>query len=137
MRLQTAACCTAVIVAVLTGSPVSAHHSSSAYDLSKSLTLEATVASVVFTNPHVMLHFDTKTDGGEIQHWAIETNNPSVMRRAGWTKDTLKAGDQVTITFHPAINGATTGYIRNNDGKIMLNGRQLKFDVNNPGAFEN
>jgi len=118
------------------GSPVMAHHSAAAYDLSKSLTLNATVASVVFTNPHVMLNFDVKTDRGEIQHWAIETNNPSVMRRAGWTKDTLKAGDEVTVTFHPAINGATTGYIRNNDGKIMLNGKQLKFDINDPTANE-
>jgi uncharacterized protein DUF6152 len=124
----------AIVLAALTGSPVLAHHSSAAYDLSKSLTIDATVASVVFTNPHVMLHFDAKTESGEIQHWAIETNNPSVMRRAGWTKETLKAGDKVTITFHPAINGATTGYIRNNDGKIMFNGRQLHFDVNNPGA---
>jgi hypothetical protein len=48
----------------------------------------------------------------------------------------LKAGDEVTVTFHPAINGATTGYIRNNDGKIMLNGKQLKFDINDPTANE-
>jgi hypothetical protein len=135
MRRQIQVCCAAVVLAVLTGSPVLAHHSSSAYDLSKSLTLDVTVASVVFTNPHVMLHFDAKTDSGEVQHWAIETNNPSVMRRAGWTKDTLKAGDKLTITFHPAVNGTTNGYIRNNDGKIMFNGRQLKFDVNAPEQY--
>jgi hypothetical protein len=57
------------------------------------------------------------------------------MRRAGWTKDTLKAGDKLTITFHPAVNGTTNGYIRNNDGKIMFNGRQLKFDVNAPEQY--
>lgn len=135
MRRQIQVYCAAVVLAVLTGSPLVAHHSSSAYDLSKSLTLDVTVASVVFTNPHVMLHFDAKTERGEIQHWAIETNNPSVMRRAGWTKDTLKAGDKLTITFHPAINGTTNGYIRNNDGKIMFNGRQLKFDVNAPEQY--
>ena len=135
MRRQIQVYCAAVVLAVLTGSPLLAHHSSSAYDLSKSLTLDVTVASVVFTNPHVMLHFDAKTESGEIQHWAIETNNPSVMRRAGWTKDTLKAGDKLTITFHPAVNGTTNGYIRNNDGKIMFNGRQLKFDVNAPEQY--
>ena len=135
MRRQIQVYCAAVVLAVLTGSPLLAHHSSSAYDLSKSLTLDVTVASVVFTNPHVMLHFDARTESGEIQHWAIETNNPSVMRRAGWTKDTLKAGDKLTITFHPAINGTTNGYIRNNDGKIMFNGRQLKFDVNAPEQY--
>ena len=135
MRRQIQVYCGAVVLAVLTGSPLVAHHSSSAYDLSKSLTLDVTVASVVFTNPHVMLHFEAKTERGEIQHWAIETNNPSVMRRAGWTKDTLKAGDKLTITFHPAINGTTNGYIRNNDGKIMFNGRQLKFDVNAPEQY--
>jgi hypothetical protein len=135
MRRQIQVYCAAVVLAVLTGSPLVAHHSSSAYDLAKSLTLDVTVASVVFTNPHVMLHFDARTESGAIQHWAIETNNPSVMRRAGWTKDTLKAGDKLTITFHPAINGTTNGYIRNNDGKIMFNGRQLKFDVNAPEQY--
>jgi hypothetical protein len=135
MSRQIQVYCAAVVLAVLTGSPLLAHHSSSAYDLSKSLTLDVTVASVVFTNPHVMLHFEAKTERGEIQHWAIETNNPSVMRRAGWTKDTLKAGDKLTITFHPAVNGTTNGYIRNNDGKIMFNGRQLKFDVNAPEQY--
>jgi len=122
----------AAALAIIAGPSVLAHHSAAAYDQTRTLTLDMTVASMVFTNPHVMLNFDYTTDSGQVQHWAIETNNPSIMRRAGWTKETLKAGDKVTVTFHPAINGATTGYIRNNDGKIMLNGKQLRFDVNDP-----
>lgn len=128
MRRQASVCCAALVVAVLSAASLSAHHSASAYDLKKSVTLEATVADIVFTNPHVMLHFDAKGDNGDVQHWAIETYNPSLMRRAGWTKTTLKAGDRVTITFHPAINGTTNGYIRNGDGKIMFNGRELSLN---------
>jgi hypothetical protein len=52
----------AATLVIAVGSPVMAHHSAAAYDLTKSLTLNATVASVVFTNPHVMLNFDVKTD---------------------------------------------------------------------------
>src|SRR5580765_2725752 len=111
MRRQTSVCCTALVLVALSAPPTLAHHSASAYDLKKSVTLEATVAEIVFTNPHVMLHFDAKAANGDVQHWAIETYNPSLMRRAGWTKTTLKAGDRVTITFHPSINGATNGYI--------------------------
>ena len=132
MRRQARACCAAVVLAVLSAPSVLAHHSASAYDLTKSLTLEVTVAEIVFTNPHVMLHFDARTDKGEVQHWAIETYNPQVMKRAGWTKTTLKAGDHVTITFHAATNGAANGYIRNGDGKIVFNGRELGLNENGP-----
>ena len=128
MRRQASVCGTALVLAALSAPPMLAHHSASAYDLKNSLTLEATVAEIVFTNPHVMLHFDAKAANGDVQHWAIETYNPSLMRRAGWTKTTLKAGDHVTVTFHPAINGTTNGYIRNGDGKIVFNGRELNLN---------
>ena len=136
MRMQIQAWCAAVGLALLAGSSVVAHHSASAYNLDKSVTLETTVHEIIFTNPHVMLHFDASTPTGEIQHWSIETYNPAVMKRAGWAKTTLKAGDKVTITFHAAINGTTNGYIRNGDGKIVFNGKQLNLDQtagNSPG----
>ena len=56
------------------------------------------------------------------------------MKRAGWSKTTLKPGDHVTLTFHPAINGATNGYIRDGDGKIVLNGREI--NLKQTGAAE-
>lgn len=128
MGRQARACGTALVLMILGARPIVAHHSAAAYELTRSLTLEATVAEIIFTNPHVMLHFDAKAANGEVQHWAIETYNPSLMKRAGWTKTTLKAGDHVTITFHPAINGTTNGYIRNGDGKIVFNGRELNLN---------
>ena len=124
MTIRTRVLCT-VVALLLTVATVSAHHSNSAYDLQRIVTMKGTVTEMVFTNPHCMLRFDARNDQGEVQHWAVETYNPLYMKRAGWTRTTLKAGDEVTITFHPALNGATNGYIRNGDGKIVFNGREL------------
>ena len=134
MRYLATARCAALLFVVLTAPHLLAHHSSAAYDLTKSLTFEATVAEIRFSNPHVMLLFDTRNDKGATQRWAIETYNPAAMKRAGWTRTTLKPGDHVTITFHPAFNGTTNGYIRDGDGKIVLNGRELNLNQTGPAA---
>jgi hypothetical protein len=128
MRHLAAARWAALLFVALSAPRLLAHHSSAAYDLTKSLTFQATVAEIRFSNPHVMLLFDVKKDDGSVQRWAIETYNPAAMKRAGWTKTTLNPGDHVTITFHPAFNGTTNGYIREGDGKIVLNGRELNLN---------
>ncbi len=51
--------------------------------------------------------------------------NPLYMTRAGWTKDMIKPGDEIMVTFHPAKNGTGNGYIRTGDGKIVWNGKEL------------
>jgi hypothetical protein len=102
-----------------------AHHGTSSYDLTKTITSKATVTSLQWENPHCVLNFDIKDDKGVVTHWGVEMYNPLYMSRAGWTKNLLKAGDEITITFHPAKNGTGLGYIRDGDGKIIFNGKSL------------
>jgi Family of unknown function (DUF6152) len=75
-------------------STVFAHHGNSVYDLKKTTTLSGTITTFEWDNPHCLIHIDVKADNGEVQHWTLELPSPFMMNRKGWTKDSLKPGDQ-------------------------------------------
>jgi hypothetical protein len=85
--------------------PTLAHHARSGYDLSKTVTLKGTITKVDWTNPHALIYFDVTDDGGRVQNWHAITGGPSRMSRYGWTGETLKAGDPITITGNPTKAG--------------------------------
>ena len=97
MKKLAASVCLAAVLA-LTGSPSFAHHGTAAFDTTKMVTVTAKMTDFQFINPHVQLYFDVKNDKGEIEHWQGELTAPNKLARAGWTKHTLKPGDQVTVT---------------------------------------
>jgi len=105
--------CIAVLVGLLVvvSTPVSAHHGVAAYDMTKTLALKGAVTSFELRNPHSLLSFDANDDKGNVQHWSVETHNPRALVELGWTKESLKPGDQVTVYLHPAKNGSTVGYL--------------------------
>jgi hypothetical protein len=79
-----------------------AHHGYAAYDMTTTMTLKGTITSFELANPHSSIAFDAKDDSGNIVHWVVETGAPARgMRASGFTPDTLKPGDQVSITFNP------------------------------------
>src|ERR1700689_5274638 len=71
-----------------------AHHGVAGYDLTKTITLHGTVTKFDWSNPHVVVYVDAKNDAGEMQHWTIEFAAPVHMVRAGWSKNSMKAGDE-------------------------------------------
>jgi len=86
--------------------PAVGHHSVTAYyDTSRQITLKGPVDSVEWTNPHMFLHIEVRGDGGAATKWAIETDSPNVLSRAGWTRTTLHFGDEVTATGYPSKDG--------------------------------
>lgn len=102
--------------------PSLAHHGNAAYDLDKPIRLEGTVTEFAWSNRHVQIYFDVKDAKGKVVHWASETVSPGMLVRQGWTRNALKAGDEITITVGPPKNGAPIGYAM----KIVLaNGREL------------
>jgi Family of unknown function (DUF6152) len=111
-----------------------AHHGSSAYDVTKLITSKATVTSLEWSNPHCILHFEIKDDKGVATPWSLELYNPLWMARAGWTRETLKPGDEILVTFHPAKNGSGNGYIRIPESKIIFRGQSLNLDESATGA---
>jgi hypothetical protein len=89
--------------------PLSAHHGDAVYDTTaKPITMKGTVTQWVWANPHCVLQFDV-SDNGQVAHWVAETTAPPSLINRGWTKQSLKPGDQVTITVLPVKNGRTVG----------------------------
>lgn len=84
--------------------PAFAHHGNAAYDSKQTVSLKATITDFEFVNPHVQFFFDTKDDSGNVIHWNCEGTNPAMLARAGWTRTTLKPGDQVTMVVHPNVD---------------------------------
>ena len=89
--------------------PTIAHHGVAGYDLTKTITLHGTVTKFDWSNPHVVVYLDAKNDAGQMQHWTIEFAAPVHMVRAGWSKNSMKTGDDIVIDTHPSRNGAPIG----------------------------
>lgn len=85
--------------------PVFAHHGASEYDMTKIVTLHATVTQLLFVNPHTMLDFTVKDDSGKATEWEGELPSPNLLSRRGWSRSILKPGDQVTVIGAPSKNG--------------------------------
>jgi hypothetical protein len=85
--------------------PLLAHHGASEYDMTKIVTLPATVKELQFVNPHTLLVFTVKDDSGKTMEWEGELPSPNLLSRRGWSRNTLKPGDQVTVIGSPAKNG--------------------------------
>jgi hypothetical protein len=105
-------------------SPASAHHSSTMYEPTKTLTFKGTVKTFQWTNPHVILWVLVQPDGGgAAEEWSIETTSPGVLTRSGWTRQSIKAGDKVSVTFRPLRDGAHGGGL--NSVTLLATGQTL------------
>jgi hypothetical protein len=90
------------LVAIAT--PVWAHHSTAAYDYSRSAVLEGTVKEFQWTNPHMFIHLVVRDAAGKSVEWSIECGTPNINVRHGWKQTDLKPGDKVTAKIHPMRN---------------------------------
>jgi len=88
--------------------PTFAHHGKAAFEMDKVTVLKGTVTRFEFMNPHTLVFFDVTGEKGEVAHWIAETNSSNHLSRGGYDRDSLKAGEQVTVTGHRARNGANT-----------------------------
>jgi hypothetical protein len=91
--------------------PLLAHHGNAVYDDTKTITLKGTVTQWAWSNPHCILHLDVTDDSGQVVPWIVETENPTSMFNIGWTKTSMKPGDQVTVTAMQVKNGKPIGRI--------------------------
>jgi hypothetical protein len=102
--------------------PSSAHHSFAAFDVASQKTVTGTVKQLDWTNPHIWLWIDVPNDKGGSDTFAFEGMSPNFLARRGWTKNTLKAGDKITITYRPMKDGANGGMFMNGkmpDGRVL------------------
>ena len=94
-----------------TAAPLMAHHSFAMFDLDPNhhKTMTGVVTELEWVNPHSWLHMKIKNEKGVEQDWAFEMGSPGQLTSKGWTKDVLKAGDTVTVVFHPMKDGSRGG----------------------------
>jgi Family of unknown function (DUF6152) len=88
------------------------HHGTAAFDTNQMVTVKGTVTEFIYLNPHVQVHFQCKNDKGEMEAWQGELTAPNKLNRAGWTKNTLKPGDEITVSGYQLKSGAHTLWIR-------------------------
>jgi len=88
---------------------VSAHHSFAAeFDANKPVTLQGAVTKVEWANPHIWVYLDVKDEQGNLQPWQCEGGPPNTLTRNGWSMNSLKAGDQITVEGVLAKDGSKT-----------------------------
>ncbi len=98
---------------VLAGTPLLAHHSFAAeYDAKKPIKLKGIITKVDWMNPHVYFYIDVEDDKGGITNWAFEMGPPNGLQRAGWTRNTMKIGDEVIVDGSMAKDGSKSGNAR-------------------------
>ena len=107
---------------------VFAHHGTSAsYQADKMITLNGTVTEWAFSYPHPQIYFDVKDANGNVQHWATEFNStPFILKslKVGWSKDSLKPGDQIVLGCNPPKAANALACLAKD---LTVNGKKMPF----------
>ena len=103
--------------------PSYSHHGTSiVYDLTQTITMSGTVTDFRFVNPHTIIYLDVHGEDGKVVSWLGGLSaQTSLSQREGWTKETLKPGDEITVTGAPARGGVTSVWVQ----QAILNGEPL------------
>jgi len=107
---------------LLASGSLSAHHGANLYDMTKTVMLKGTIAKFYWGNPHNEVTIDVKDEKGNVAQWVAYTEPPLVMLERGWTRRSLKFGDEVTAYVFAARNGSTVGTLNRivlSDGKEL------------------
>ena len=120
-RAFTAFLVTAVMA--LLAQPSIAHHSFAAeFDANAPIELTGTVTKVEWANPHTYFYMDVTSPKGDVENWALEMGSPNGLMRRGWTRDSMKIGDVVTVTGSRAKDGSPKGNARS---VVLSTGKKL------------
>lgn len=113
----------ALLLTLACAAPLAAHHSFAAqYDRTKAITLKGTVTKVEWANPHIYFYLDVKEADGKVVNWAIEGGAPNALYRNGWRKNSLQAGNVVTVDGWLAKDGSKLANMRT---VVLPDGKQV------------
>ena len=122
---------------LIVSTPGLAHHSAAIFEPGKRVTLTGTVTEWFWANPHCLLSLDVKDANGQVVRWVAETQAPPNMIPFGWSKQSFKPGEEVTIIVEPARSGRPVGRLLRADfpdGKVLLPGGNAGAAAAAPGT---
>jgi hypothetical protein len=100
-----------------------AHHSRGHFDRTRSMEMKAVITKVGWVNPHVFLLGQVRTADGQMQEWTFECHTINGQMRHGWTKDTVKVGDALTLIVNPHRDAGR--HLALVDQVVLADGRRL------------
>jgi len=110
---------------VLAAAPLLAHHSFSAeFDREKPFKATGVVTKIDWQNPHIWFYVDVKDESGKVTNWGWEMGSPNGLMRRGWTRNSMKVGDVVTVEGWLAKDGSHNA---NASTVVMANGGKKMF----------
>lgn len=135
MKAVTRACATVVLLAggLAVAPPIAAHHSFASYDMERNVTYKGVVREFHWVNPHFHIIVEIPqgpgVDPATVGVWDFEGGAPTVSGRQGWTRNTVKPGDSITVVGHPLKNGDKGASLF---FAIAADGRCLYHDIARP-----
>jgi len=101
----------AVVVGLsMAAAPLLAHHGrGAAFDMKKQVTMKGVVTQVLWRNPHVRILMDIKGEDGVVRNWSFENTGTANLAQGGYSKNTIRIGQELTVTANPAANGTPVG----------------------------
>jgi Family of unknown function (DUF6152) len=124
MKVPAMISCVALATALWLTPQVQAHHSNSAFYVTKVITIKGVVKEFKWSNPHVWVILTVDDGKGNKVDWKVEGRPPGILSRAGWTPKVLQPGETVTIDLSPAKDDSASGLIARvtkEDGTILAN----------------
>lgn len=92
----------AVLAGAILAAPLAAHHSTAMFDWGNAKPMKnAIVEKWEWTNPHTFLYIRVKERDGQEHRWALEGMSPNHLQRYGWSKNSVKPGDKIDLTYYP------------------------------------
>lgn len=107
---------------VLATSAAWAHHSFTMFDDESEITIEGTVTSYAWSNPHIWIDVSVEDENGQLVNWGLESRSVGILSRLGWGHESIKAGDRVTALINPMQDGTPGGSVITitfEDGRVL------------------
>lgn len=112
MRTKFVGCAAAVGFILASGTAIAHHSFAAEFDANKPLNLKGVVTNIEWMNPHTFFYIDVTGPDGKVVNWGMEMGSPNGLMRQGWTRNTLKVGDVVTVEGSQAKDGTHVGNAR-------------------------